>query len=123
MQLASNSSNCAQGMNISIIYNAFIRPETNWRMIIKGQIHDLVASGLPSYADVHVSLSAPASHPGLTYIDLENLLAEGEAYIHGQPSGGMFKVVAPLENAMEYPGLQSLWLLAQDDDHVAARSW
>ena len=112
---------CPQGVNITIVYNAFLWPEQNWRMVITGQLNDLVACGLLQCAELHVALSAPSSHPERTYFGLESLLLEGAALVHSIPGGGRVRIVPHLDNSMEYPGLHTLWQLAQDDDEVAAR--
>ena len=114
-------SGCPQDVNITIVYNAFLWPSQNWRMIIAGQLNDLVTSGLLDCAELHVALSAPASHPDLTYVGLEDLLWEGAALVRSIPGGGHVRVVPHFFNSMEYPGLHTLWQLAQDDDEVAAR--
>ena len=113
---------CPQGANITVVYNAFVWPENNWRMIIASQLSDLVKSGLLNCAHIHVALSVPSSHPGFTYSGLENLLAEGAALIHSAPGGGQMRVVPHLDNFFEYPGLDTLWHLAQDDDDEVAAS-
>ena len=107
---------------ITVVYNALLWPDNDWRLIIRGQLNDLVKSGLPDCADVHVALSAPASHGNWTYATLVELMEEGASLVHSVPHGGRLNVIRHHDNMMEYPGLHTLWQLAQDDPVEAATS-
>jgi hypothetical protein len=104
---------------ITVVYNALVWPDNDWKLVIKGQLLDLRNSGLTECAALHVVLSAPAVHPGVDHAQMENFLAQGRDLIYdivparepGADAGAIVSLVH--ENAFEYPGVHLLWMLAK----------
>lgn len=116
-----DTSACPADIKLTVVYSAFVWPDNDWRMIITGQLIQLVDTGLLQCADMHVALTAPASHPNTTFSELEDLLTEATALIHSIPSGSRIRVVAILENAWEYYGIRNLWQLSMNDNSNVAQ--
>lgn len=105
---------------IHVVYNAFIAPAQNWKIIVSGQLERLKEFGLPSCSTTHVVLSTvhSALKNNASYSDLETLLLEARALIESilppknAKTPGIF-VSTVHENSYEFPGLHLLWTLAQ----------
>jgi hypothetical protein len=105
--------------SITVVYNALVWPNNDWKLIVKGQLLDLRNSGLSLCSALHVVLSAPAVHPGVDHSQMEKWLAEGRDLIYGiipaRGPGSRTGAIVSLvhENAFEYHGVHLLWMLAK----------
>lgn len=98
-----------EGLQVSIVYYAFLNPHHNWKGLVSAQLTDLISLNLSSIADIHVVLSAPADN----YFDQngENLVNEGEEFVKKVLSTAI--VHRSVGNKYEYPGIRLIWDLAQ----------
>lgn len=95
-------------MQIIIVYYVFINPKRDWKKIIKGQINDLLVSGLLSKSKLHIHI---------TNIYESELTDECIRFINklinGKSTYTEFKFNT--ENQFEYPGFKWLYSLAQEN--------
>ena len=73
----TGKGSCPRSMRISVVFSCFLWPDQNWELLIRSQLENLVSNGLADCAPIHVVMTVPSSHAGLTYDDLEGLLAKG----------------------------------------------
>lgn len=124
----ASSSRCPNALSISVVYNALIWPDQDWRLLITSQLEHLKSTGLAECSAIHVAMSVPAAHGNMTYGQLEDLLLQGKQLVHeslsirheGQPAGTIVSQVH--ENSFEYPALHLLWLLAQVETYTPSSS-
>lgn len=110
---------CPRSIRISVVFSCFLWPNQDWELLIRSQLENLVTNGLADCAPIHVVMTVPSSHPGLTYDQLEGLLAKGRDLVLsilpirrlGHPRGAVVTQIH--ENSFEYPATHLLWLLAQ----------
>jgi hypothetical protein len=96
-------------LRLSVVFNAFINPQRDWRQLIHLQLLDIIDTGLTASATVHVCLSIPA----LNYSDAsaEELGNEGEDFIRAVLPSAL--IHRSMGNRFEYPGIRMVWDLAQ----------
>ena len=91
-------------IHIHIIYYVFVNHPHNWIGTVKGQIDDIIASGLLKTSSLHICLSGK-----------QKIMDQTVEFIDQQ-----FKSVKPLsldysftvENLYEYPGIRKMYQLA-----------
>jgi hypothetical protein len=93
---------------LAIVYYIWINPQRNWEVIIRGQLTDIIESGVLEKSDLHVVLCCP-------YDDLfqESVDVVKNALESVQQSYDL--VTVTVGNFFEFPGILTLYDLAQKE--------
>jgi FkbM family methyltransferase len=94
-------------MKILIIYYIFINPKRDWKKIIKGQLNDLLVSGLLSKSKLHIHITNVYEQ------DLTNDCIAFVTKLIGGTCSTEFRTNT--ENQFEYPGFKWMYSLAQEN--------
>jgi FkbM family methyltransferase len=97
-------------MKIIIVYYVFINPKRDWKRIIKGQVNDLLISGILSKSELHVHITN-VYEPVLT--------EECISFISDLINDTYIEFRTNAENQFEYPGFNWLYSLAQENPGAA----
>lgn len=94
--------------SIHLIYYIWINDERNWKIIVEGQLKDIINSGILEDAHLNIVLAAKT----------DELITESTYFIINilnYTDYLTFSLTTTLKNNFEYEGIKKLYLLANDE--------